>query len=360
MGGVDGGDYWRYWDDAPVVDWDDRIVLGSGAFSEWSDRRPAGPMRLRALLIGHSHDLDLARIATLLQDAGTAVEVLLVDRVGHQPTVEFPTSAPPARYDVGYCRGFRPAQVVHYHFDRTLRRASDWRAIDPALEGHVVGQVNALLWSWLRRVTVSRWVNSPWDLREAENKLIQLAAAEHVGLTIPATLVTDRTESVRRFSEKHAAGIVHKSLDSPVIALGDGKGRFLYTAAVEPDHLGELTFPGLFQQRLLPRREHRVTVIGNRRFVASLHRTPTQQPDWRRDAAEHHRFEHHALDDVLIDAIGELMATLGVQVGAVDLLETDDQIYFLELNPSAALTWLERTLGMQLCQTVTNLILCGR
>lgn len=358
IGGVDSGDYWRYSDDTPVVNWDERTVLGSGSFADSAEWRARA--RLRVLLVGHSHDVDLARISTLLQDAGTAVDVLLVDRVGNQPSVEFPTFEPPAQYDIGYCRGFRPAQVVHYHFDRTLRRAADWRAIERVLTDHVVGQVNTLLWSWLRRVAVARWVNSPWRLREAENKLIQLAAAEQVGLTVPATLVTDRTEDVRRFAEKQADGIIHKSLDSPVIALEDGKGRFLYTATVQPDQIEKLTFPGLFQQRLVPRMEHRVTVIGTRRFVASLQRTPNGQPDWRRDASEHNRFEHHRLSDRLIGAIGELMATLCVQVGAIDLIETNDQIYFLELNPSAALTWLERTLGMQLCQTVTNLILSGR
>jgi glutathione synthase/RimK-type ligase-like ATP-grasp enzyme len=206
---------------------------------------------------------------------------------------------------------------------------------------------------------VSRWVNSPWQLREAENKLTQLAAAEQAGLTIPATLVTNQVEQLRRFAETCSTGVVHKSLSSPVVSLHDGVGQFLYTAPIASDEIGCLPFPCLFQQRLLPRTEYRVTVIGRRTFTASLDRAAHHQPDWRRAADDHRRFAHHQLDDELISAIRDLMATLGIQVGAVDLIETTDQTYFLEINPSAALTWLERALGMHLCQTVTNLILCG-
>jgi hypothetical protein len=360
MSGLDGRtERWRYCDDPPIVDWDERIVLGSNAFAEAAAQPSGDRPSLRILLVGHSHDPDLARIATLLGHAHARVEVFLVDRVGRQPNLELSNAGLTRRYDVGYCRGFGPDQLVHFHFDRTLRRDKDWRAVDPSLEDHAVSQAQSLLWGWLARISVSRWVNSPWQLREAENKLIQLACAEEAGLTIPPTLVTNQGEQLRHFAETCSTGVVHKSLGSPVLNLHDGIGQFLYTTPIVPDEVGDLPFPYLFQQRLLPRVEHRVTVIGRRTFTASLHRGASQQPDWRRAADDHHRFQHHQLDEPLIVAIQELMVVLGIQVGAVDLIETSDQTYFLEINPSAAFTWLERALGMHLCQTVTNLILCG-
>lgn len=272
----------------------------------------------------------------------------------------FPIEAVHSRpYDVGYCRGYRPEQVVHFHFDRTLRRDSDWGAIDPSLAGHAARQAEGLLWSWLATVSVSRWINSPWRLRDAECKLVQLARAQQSGLRVPLTLVTSDVHALRRFAETCSAGVIHKSIDSPVVSMYDGQGQFLYTSVVDPDEIDCLPYPCLFQERLVPRIEHRVTVVGRRVFTASLRREPGQPTDWRRLADDHHRFEHHQLSDALVSAIRELMSALDIQIGAVDLIETSEQSYFLEINPSAALTWLERALGMQLCQSVTNLILCG-
>lgn len=350
---------WRRCDDPPIDAWDERIILGSNA-SEETPSDPTGDGRApRVLLVGHSRDPDLARIASLLRDAGAMVEVLLVDRVGHLPSLEPPAFGSSRRYDVGYCRGFRPEQFVHFHFDRTLRRDGDWRAIEPSLAEHAASQAQCVLWSWLAATSVPRWINSPWQLREAENKLIQLACADQAGLTIPPTLVTDQVERLRRFAESCPTGVVHKSLGSPVVSLDDTGGQFLYTSPILLDEIDCLPYPCLFQQRLVPHLEHRVTVVGRRTFTASLRRTPDEHADWRREADDHHRFEHNQLPQHLVNAIRELMDALSIQIGAVDLIENREGTYFLEINPSAALTWLERALGMHLCQTVTNLILTG-
>ncbi|KAF0845266.1 hypothetical protein [Nocardia caishijiensis] len=348
------------WHEAGVpsaVRWDERIIVGSSVFEAARDRRSGAA---RILLVGHSCDPDLARIAMLLADTGADVHAVLVDRIGRQPSMTFPQSGDRAQYDVGYCRGFRPGQFVHFHYDRTVRRADDWRAVEPDLLDHATEQADSVLWGWLARVEVARWVNSPWQLRTAENKLIQLTSAQHAGLTIPATLVTSRIDELRQFARGCAAGVVHKSLSSPILSSRDRQRSFLYTSVITPDDIALPDYPCLFQQRLRPRVEHRVTVIGERTFAASLARAADDAADWRRAANDHPRFDHHRLDEPLVSAIRQLMRTLEIQVGAVDLIDTGEETYFLEINPSAALLWLERTLGMHLCQSVTNLILHGR
>ncbi|SIM56431.1 Uncharacterised protein [Mycobacteroides abscessus subsp. abscessus] len=67
--------------------WNERIVLGSRLFEDIASD-PAPRRALRTLLVGHSHDPDLLRIATQLSQAGAAVEVFLVDRVSRLPTLE--------------------------------------------------------------------------------------------------------------------------------------------------------------------------------------------------------------------------------------------------------------------------------
>lgn len=313
---------------------------------------------MRVLLVGHSGDPDLARIATMLCNANAVVDVLAVDRVGHQPG--FDSRADPLRrYDVGYCRGSRPEQFIHYHFDRTLLRDADWQSIDDEHAAHAASQARTLLWNWLEQTNVNRWVNDPWMLLRAENKLTQLNLARAAGLAVPATIVTTSVGELQRFAVTCPNGIVHKSLDSPLVALRNGSGRFLYTSVVDADRIRHLPYPSLFQERLVPLAEHRVTVVGRRAFTARLARHAGEHPDWRRAADDHTKFEHHHPPDHTVAAIKDLMHRLNIEIGAVDLIETSGQIYFLEINPSAALTWLERTLGMQLCQTVTNLILSG-
>lgn len=343
-------------DRAPTtVTWDERIILGSKDFA--ADHTP--DRRARILLVGHSCDPDLARIATLLRRAGALVHAILVDRIGRQPSLMFPSSEDRPHYDVGYCRGYQPAQFVHFHYDRTLRRDQGWHRIVPDLREHATGQAETLLWGWLAWVAVDRWVNSPWQVRVAENKMAQLGAAERAGLAIPATLVTDRADELRQFARDAPMGVVHKSLSSPVISSSGSQHSFLYTSTISAEDIDALPYPCLFQRRLQPRAEYRVTLIGARTFATALHRSGGEPADWRRAADDHARFDHHRLDDALADALRRLMEALDIQVGAADLIDNGDDTYFLEINPSAALLWLERTLGMQLCQSVTNLILCG-
>lgn len=73
---------WRYCDDPPVIAWDERKVLGSKDFED----QPGDHAATRVLLVGHSRDPDLAQIAARLSDIGTAVEVILVDRLGGSRT----------------------------------------------------------------------------------------------------------------------------------------------------------------------------------------------------------------------------------------------------------------------------------
>lgn len=333
--------------------------MGSSDFESSAPHRFDKRLPARVLLVGHSHDPDLSRIATLLCERSVVVEALLVDRIGQLPTLEYPTAGASARYDVAYCRGFRPDQFVHFHFDRTLRRSEDWRLVDSDLVNHAADQAQRLIWNWLSRISVGRWVNSPWSVRDADDKLTQLSAAQATGLTVPATLVTGDVDQLHRFAAKYPDGVIHKSLNSPVISQRERDALFLYTTPAVVDDIETLPYPSLFQQRLIPRRELRVTLIGRRTFAAAVSTLCSQQTDWRRATADHQRFEHHQLSEPLVSALHDLMTALGIQVGAVDLIETAEQTYFLEINPSAAFMWLERNLGMQLCQSVASLILCG-
>ncbi|WP_145961985.1 hypothetical protein [Rhodococcus ruber] len=347
---------WRISEAPSPVAWDERLIIGGGFDSDAAGRSVS--TKPRVLLVGLSHDPDLAHLATRISEQGALVEVLLVDRIAHQPAAFHPARECAREYDIGYCRAIRPSDGIHFHYDRTVRRSADWTAVDACLARHAAAQAETLLWHWLHQTTVARWINSPSSLRAAENKLIQLTEAERVGLTVPPTLTTTSLSELRGFETASPFGVVHKSLTSPVVTTDQDGAAFLYTTPIEVGEICDIGFPCLFQHRLIPRAEIRTTVVGQRIFSASLPRWNDHTPDWRRRADDHSGFAHHQLPEELTHRIRKLMRILDIEIGAVDLIKTDDDTYFLEINPSAALMWLEQTLGMRLCETVANLILC--
>lgn len=312
----------------------------------------------KVLLIGHSHDPDVRQVLRRLTDFGAEADAVFVDEIGNLPT-GFVGSTDALDYDIGYCRAFRPGDWVNYHFDRTIRRSSDWRHVGADIEEYATSQAKTVLWHWLSRVTVATWVNSPWQLRMAENKLVQLDHAVDAGLLVPRTMVTNRGCDVRELLKVCGDGIVRKSLNTPIVACDGESATFQYTHLVSDEDIRDLAYPAMFQQRLRSVSEYRVTMVGQRVFVAVLHRDNDCDVDWRRDADDHQRFVHGELPDQVITSLRRLMASLGLEIGAVDLVQTETGFYFLELNPSAALMWLERSLGMRLCQTVTEHLICS-
>jgi glutathione synthase/RimK-type ligase-like ATP-grasp enzyme len=117
-----------------------------------------------------------------------------------------------------------------------------------------------------------------------------------------------------------------------------------------------LTHPGLFQQRLWPVAEHRVTVVGSEIFVATIE--GCDPPDWRRQLPAAAEFRATTLPPNIVEAAVSTVAELGLQYAAVDLLEAEEAMYFLEVNPSGAWSWLERRLRLPITAAVCDL-LCG-
>lgn len=348
-------DNWTRADIDPLMSWDDELLVGSG----W---RPscANFTMPRVLLVGQSHDLELSTIARKLVNRGAFVRVLLVDQIASQPSMELLQHEGEASFDIGFCRAYRGDRPVHYHFDKTLRRHAEWSAVPPTEQAFAAEQLNSLFWALMRRFEVSRWINSPWNVRDAENKLIQLDTAIRSGVKVPQTLATSRADDVRALAAKCSSGIIFKSLDSPIAHDPGETFKFFYTTPVDPTTLPDLKYPGLFQERIEPDEEFRITVVGRRMFAARIKRTPSNTVDWRELAPSDAAFEATVVPDSVRGSVEQIMSRLDIAVGGVDFLRVGDEFYFLEVNPSGAFLWLERTLEMEISECLTHLILSGR
>ena len=341
---------WRLNHCAPHLEWDQGRLLGSPLAEEHSSTAP------RILLVGLSHDLELASLARLLSNAAVDVRILLLDMISDLPRWEL-FDLEPQEFDVGYCRAYRSDRPIPYHFDKTLRQSEPWGVVDVELRRYVAEQVDTLFWALMDRFRVDRWVNSPHSVRSAENKLIQLDVARRCGFCIPETLVSCRRDEVLRFVAELPHGAISKSLDSPVANPGQESSQFRYTSPVVPELIEEPRFPELIQERVRPQAELRVTVVGQQIFAAKIRSAQRGGPtDWRMSTDHHTRFEATSLTDSTRRQIQELMERLDLQVGGIDLLISEESTYFLEVNPSCAYVWLERSSDAMISRALMNLV----
>jgi glutathione synthase/RimK-type ligase-like ATP-grasp enzyme len=58
----------------------------------------------------------------------------------------------------------------------------------------------------------------------------------------------------------------------------------------------------------------------------------------------------------VVDRCIRLVAVLGLRYGAIDLALVGDTAYFLEINPMGEWAWLEGTFGLQIPDSIVELL----
>jgi glutathione synthase/RimK-type ligase-like ATP-grasp enzyme len=184
-------------------------------------------------------------------------------------------------------------------------------------------------------------MNHPISNSRAESKLWQLSVARESGFNIPETVVTNSARVAKRDVGRWPNGGILKALDAPLIVV-DGEDRFVFTTLLQTEHLENTAAfaaaPLVVQQRLDPKRDVRVTVVGHRIFAAEAINVTEQ--DWR---AEHEpvQFHPYELEPRVARLCDDFVHKLNLRFGALDLVETDGRLYFLEVNPNGEWGWLE-------------------
>jgi glutathione synthase/RimK-type ligase-like ATP-grasp enzyme len=186
----------------------------------------------------------------------------------------------------------------------------------------------------------ARWMNHPQSTYLAECKPYQLAVASRCGFLLPATLVTNDADAVRaRFD----GPIVVKSLDT--VLLREGKDSlFTYTTIGSAKLLNEdntATAPLIAQEFVKGKTDLRVTIVGGRAFaVRILADGEGIEGDWRTIERARLSYENIKLDRMLEESCLRLTRELGLAFAAIDLVETDNGVFFIEVNPTGEWGWL--------------------
>lgn len=226
-----------------------------------------------------------------------------------------------------------------------------WRRPEPAAAPHEVApaeweaatrQTRALL-RGMQHVPGPAWVSPPAAIHAAEDKALQLLAATAVGFDVPATTWTNQVAVAHRLLAAHDGEGIVKATTTAYWET-DETSHFVFAHPVRAPDLpaaGRLaTTPLAFQQRIEPKRDVRVTVVGDGAFAAITDDASTHEPDWR--LAGDASWTAYDLPNDIRERCVTLVHRLGLRFGGIDLLvDSHGRHWFCELNPNGEWGWLQ-------------------
>ncbi|MCK2241228.1 ATP-grasp ribosomal peptide maturase [Crossiella sp. S99.2] len=202
------------------------------------------------------------------------------------------------------------------------------------------------------------YVNHPTCNAAASYKPYHLQVATDVGLMVPKTIVTNIKEAARTFFSR-TGSVVYKTLCGTPFTSAPS---LLFTSPVIVDELDEsieLT-AHKFQERLEKEYELRVTVVGERVFVARIDAlSSAAKIDWRRDYANL-KYTSWILPDEVKTRTLKLVKRLGLQFAAIDMIVTPSGDHFLiDVNPNGQWGWIEEETALPISQALARLLSQG-
>lgn len=213
------------------------------------------------------------------------------------------------------------------------------------------------------------WVSSPFALRHAELKAVQMIKADEAGLKTPFTLISNNSTRVKLFLKEIGE---NRCAIKPLVATGvrsqDG-WRFPHTVILPNDcplDSVELA-PSIFQPYVEKLAELRCVVVGEHIFSVKLNTQLCEDTsiDWRISPATLRNFqvqgqnfyELFSLPKTVEASIYRLMRSLDVKFASSDLIITPEgDFVFLDLNPNGQWLWLEMALGIPISSAMANLL----
>ena len=203
----------------------------------------------------------------------------------------------------------------------------------------------------------------------AENKLKQLDLAARLGFSIPRTIVTNRPEDLSKSFSEFAGAAITKVLSDPVVPRGEGgdEGWSAFTRPIHRRDIGyvaSIRYAPLVIQEYVPKSlEVRATVVGSQVFAAAIHSQQSQRArhDWRHYDFDKTPHEAHALPERVSSLCIQLVQSLSLNFGAIDLVLTPDGRYvFLEINPNGQWLWIEELTDLPIGDAIADLLSAGR
>lgn len=219
-------------------------------------------------------------------------------------------------------------------------------------------QLSRTQWmGFVRNLTVfddAKWMNHPSATFKAENKLLQLRVARNMGMECPDTFVTNCSHGT---TSKHKKYIV-KSIDTALLRIDD-KEAFVYSNVV--DGLDFASFdnsiaPIIVQTYIQPKIDIRVTIINEIVYaVRILKNGEGVEGDWRRIKNDIEFVPFSLPDEVAANCVN-IVKSLGLCFGGMDLIESNGMYIFLEVNPTGEWGWLVNSSKLRIPEAICDFL----
>ncbi len=218
-------------------------------------------------------------------------------------------------------------------------------ALSPGERIFVAGELRHLAMGLVLNPDVI-WVNPIDRVSVAEHKLYQLQIARELGFRVPRTLVSRDPLELRKFAEENKSGTICKPIFHGMF-FDETSSYSVYTRRVTPESIDAESVrscPALFQEEIPRIADVRATFIGSQCFVADI-KGDSSLVDWR-DPDVPVRYSESGLSADVQMMCQSMLVKLGLKYGAFDFVRTpDDELVFLEINPTGEWAWLEDRLG---------------
>ncbi|MDM1328766.1 MvdC/MvdD family ATP grasp protein [Myroides odoratimimus] len=206
------------------------------------------------------------------------------------------------------------------------------------------------------------WISSVYSIREAESKIYQLQIAKELGFTIPKSLLTNDKNSALHFTQN--IDCIVKPIKTGYIQDEDQERLIFTTLFKEYEQLDRIQFcPTYFQEFINKVADIRVTVIDEKVFAAKIHSQEHEETkiDWRKAEKLKLRYEKVNLTSDLEKLCIKLTKKLGLNFGAIDLVENmKGDYFFLEINPNGQWAWIEKQLDYKISHEIAKLLMNGK
>lgn len=300
----------------------------------------------RIAIVTFGDDLHALAIQTRLRDMPeTVCDVIEVDRMADsQPGLSWSTDPGLISATVPTRDGewFNPAdcQAIWYRrFNYPQAAARD--LADPVAAEIVNSATPRSLMGVLLDAFRGRWVSHPHATQRAENKLLQLRAAQAAGLAVPKTLVSNDPDAIRRFYHHVDGRTVMKSVCGTMHSQ-------LFTLDINAEHLADddalRLCPTIFQEYVPGTRHIRALCCGGEVHAATI---DSPELDWRGNLNV--TTARCDLGASIVWQLCEVLRLLGLRMGVFDMkIDESDRPVFLELNPQGQFLFVEGLTGMDL------------
>ncbi|MFP5365192.1 MAG: MvdC/MvdD family ATP grasp protein [Thermoleophilia bacterium] len=212
----------------------------------------------------------------------------------------------------------------------------------------------------------AHWVNHPSANRLARLKLVQLARATEVGMTVPDTCVTADPEEIRARFADWDGRMIAKLAGGQVVAATVEEQHVIYTTRLAEEDLRDdgalAACPAIYQRLVEKAYELRVTVVGERTFACRIdsQSEPDAEIDWRRAGASRVGLSAHELEPRTARRCVELTRRMGLAFSGIDLIVTPSgDPVFLELNAAGAWAWAQRATGLPIAAAIADELVAG-